>query len=149
MKLNKETGEVESSCSLPSLPVARGAHTLVTNTACGGFTGQEGLDTCTSLTEGQWTQTHLLPSPRYSHTTWQIPDGSVILGGVGGDSQADLLKPIPGSVPEQIFNLNYTSIGSCSMSDDSTFSVIITGDWRSDPGGGCGPGHQVQQVGVC
>ena len=109
LKLNAETGKVQGSCALPRLPVTRGAHSMVTNTACGGFTGQQGLDTCTSLTGGQWTQTHTLASTLYMHTTWQIPDGTVLLGGVGGEYRADLLKPIPETYTESLFNLRYLS----------------------------------------
>ena len=109
VRLHEDTGEVESTCELPSLPGIRGSHSMVTNTACGGFTGQEGLDTCISLTEGQWTQTHTLPSPRYAHSTWKIPDGVVLLGGSVGP-QADLVKPIANSSTEMIFTLKYRSM---------------------------------------
>ena len=108
VRLHDDTGEVESTCELPSLPGIRGSHSMVTNTACGGFTGQEGLDTCISLTEGQWSQTHTLPSPRYAHSTWKIPDGVVLLGGSVGP-QADLVKPIANSSTEMIFTLKYRS----------------------------------------
>ena len=82
---------------------------MVTNTICGGFNGQEGLDTCISLSEGQWTTTHTLPSPRYAHSAWEIPDGVVLLGGSGGPLQADLVKTSEDSSSELIFNLKYSS----------------------------------------
>ena len=121
VRLHDDTGEVESTCELPSLPGIRGSHSMVTNTACGGFTGQEVLDTCISLTEGQWTQTHTLPSPRYAHSTWKIPDGVVLLGGSVGP-QADLVKPIANSSTEMIFNLKYISMYVLSSQSPSNLT---------------------------
>ena len=115
LTFNDNNKEVESSCELPNLPGIRSFHSMVTNTICGGFTGQEGLDTCISLTEGQWTTTHTLPSPRYFHSTWQIPEGVVLLGGSTGydyemDRRADLVKTSVNSSVEKIFNLAYESV---------------------------------------
>ena len=115
VRLHEETGEVDITCELPNMPDIRGAHTMVSNTVCGGFTGQEALDTCISLTEGQWTTTHTLPSPRYFHSTWQIPEGVVLLGGSNGydyemERRADLVKTSVNSSVEKIFNLAYESV---------------------------------------
>ena len=96
---------------------------MVNNTAYGGLIGKpEGVhDTSISLTEGQWTVTHTLPSlVRYMHTTWQIPEGVVLLGGAGGlSTQADLIRP--DSSTELLFNSQNFS--------RYTSSVFFCFDW--------------------
>ena len=82
-----------SYCTLPDLPDDRYKHTQDGLTACGG--PRSGTwDSCVTLTDGQWTQSHTLLHMRYHHTSWALGDGRVMLmGGSDSYTTTEIISP--------------------------------------------------------
>ena len=76
------------TCTLPSLPDERAAHTINTLTLCGGY---DTLTSCISFSSGVWVPSHSLAEERSSHTTWQREEGLLLLGGRYSPTTTELL----------------------------------------------------------
>ena len=92
-------------CSFPDLPGARLGHTQTGLVACGGGDpGSSGTETtCVKLRidifigKLSWIQINKLKKERYYHTSWESPEGTVLMGGsVSGDT-TELLDDNGGS----------------------------------------------------
>ena len=77
-------------CSLPDLPYSRYQHSQTGVTACGGSDGTCGGGTCggaaptschTLSSTGSWEVSYSLYQRRVSHSAWDSPQGTVLLGG--------------------------------------------------------------------
>ena len=103
--LDPKTGKVSQSCILPDMPEKRYSPTVGGNIVCGGYDldNKKTLNTCRSLTKGQWIETKLI-SARSSATLWKICDGSVIL--FGGGSNAVELVDTKKRTTKNLFNVN-------------------------------------------
>ena len=82
-------------CELePDLPDIRTDHTQNGFIICGGY------NSCLTLAgDGQWNVSHQLKYKRYQHSSWDTPDGGVLLiGGVYSRTTTELLTDDGGSV---------------------------------------------------
>ena len=71
-----------TTCTLPSLPAARRAHTQAGLVACGGDGDSGTGNTCDTFAAGAWTPSHTLAAARQQHLSWaSYPDGVLLLGG--------------------------------------------------------------------
>ena len=69
-------------CSLPQLPEGRAAHTQTGLEACGGDPRSAyPLSSCVKLSGGSWTPSHQMVEPRYDHSSWASPAGTLLMGG--------------------------------------------------------------------
>ena len=68
------------NCRLPSLPKKRSGHTQTGLVACGGYSLRK---TCDSFSIGmeEWKESHTLRDERASHSSWNSPEGVMLLGG--------------------------------------------------------------------
>ena len=93
-------------CGLPDLPVTRWYHSQDGLLACGGAGDRNDGDSCVTLSDGQWTQTHTLLHIREDHTSWALGDGRVML--MGGHYSGTLTEIItPESTSTEGFTLKY------------------------------------------
>ena len=93
-----------SLCSLPDLPNSHYFHTQSGLVTCGG----EGVDqftSCYNFSSGVWTKSHSLQYSRYRHSSWSSPLGTVLMGGSGSFTTAELLTDDGQST--EIFSLKY------------------------------------------
>ena len=67
-------------CNLPNLPDERFGHTQTGLIACGGDHQSHGISTCLTFQDGSWTYSNL-NEPRYIHSSWNSPQGVMLLGG--------------------------------------------------------------------
>ena len=74
VELIREDG---TTCTLPSMSVPRSDHSQSGLVACGGF----GQLTCSTFKDGAWVESHTLGMERGYHTSWNSPDGVLLLGG--------------------------------------------------------------------
>ena len=85
-------------CELePDLPDIRTDHTQNGFIICGGYNTET---SCLTLAAGgQWNVSHQLKYKRYQHSSWDTPDGGVLLiGGVYSRTTTELLTDDGGSV---------------------------------------------------
>ena len=76
------------TCTLPNMTVARNGHAAVGLTVCGGWDGNDGLQTCETLVGQQWTESHRLQQKRQDHVMWQSPSqGLMLIGGYYGGTE--------------------------------------------------------------
>ena len=93
-------------CELePDLPDIRTDHTQNGFIICGGYNtvspvNTGGYNSCLTLAaDGQWNVSHQLKYKRYQHSSWDTPDGGVLLiGGVYSRTTTELLTDDGGSV---------------------------------------------------
>ena len=108
------TGNV--SCRIPDLPGGRGTHSMNNNTICGGqYTEgsrrrrRQASDspyvTCLKLTPSGWSRSHTLRHARAAHSSWQVEDGIILLGGWGSRNTSEIAKT--DGTTEESFNLKY------------------------------------------
>ena len=72
---------INTSCSLPSLPVGRSGHSQDGLLQCGGLGNSRQCHTFHS-DSGEWrVKTHNLSEERYGHSSWQREDGTLLLMG--------------------------------------------------------------------
>ena len=71
------------SCSAPDLPQPRSGHTMNNNIVCGGAGGTDAdtLTSCYQLTSAGWSRSHTLKYSRAGHSSWEVEDGILLLGG--------------------------------------------------------------------
>ena len=89
-------------CSLPPLPEQRDSHTQTGLVACGGFQ-KNSQKSCVRFSKGEekWKKSHTLKKKRWSHVSWNSPEGILLMGGLGSGATYELLtnnghKPAPG-----------------------------------------------------
>ena len=108
--MDPQNGQVIQSCSLPNMPENRYEHTVDGNLVCGGrsYDTATTLDTCISLSGGEWKETHKLTTKRHGHSSWQVSEGVVLFGGGEGGSRdtAELVEAKTGKT-EKLFDLEY------------------------------------------
>ena len=80
-------------CNLPDLPTGRAGHTLDGLTSCGGYDGRRYIDTCVTLSSGQWTQSHQMIHARPGHTSWSTDNQVYLIGGIGSSETSEILTP--------------------------------------------------------
>ena len=80
VELIREDG---TTCNLPSMSVARRLHSQSGLVACGGD-GEE--TTCSTFKDGFWLESHTLGISREYHTSWNGPEGVLLLGGWAGNA---------------------------------------------------------------
>ena len=112
------------SCTLPNLTHGRNDHTQDKNFICGGtlatYTAASASlqsDTtirdifCQNLTSSGWVTTHKR-YPRWSHSSWAVEDGIILMGGMGysaGVETSTEIMKFDGTVIDRPFLLNYSS----------------------------------------
>jgi len=122
------------SCSLPSLPDQRSAHTMNSLLICGGDHSKITRTTCLTFSSGKWITSHSLVIGRYDHTSWQREEGVVVLmggddrGGYGSSTTSELVQ-MGGEQGELSFPMQHKTERACSMPDLTSPTVIITGGW--------------------
>ena len=91
VELHQEDGSFV--CMLPLLSLPRVGHGQSGQTACGGLGFLVPIlptYTCETFSEGKWSVSHQLKFQREKHSTWQSPEGVVLLGGspsnIGGST---------------------------------------------------------------
>ena len=97
----------DETFALPSIPGSpRVWHTLTRNVLCGGvYPGTS--DSCLQLTEtgdGWQPYSTALQTPRLAHSTWDSPEGIVLLGGYYSGDTTELVTSADTSTK---FQLNY------------------------------------------
>ena len=81
-------------CSLPPLPEQRDSHTQTGLVACGGFEkNRKSEKSCVRFSKGEeeWKKSHTLKNQRWSHVSWDSPDGVLLMGGQGRFTTTELL----------------------------------------------------------
>ena len=112
------------SCSLPNLSAGRQEHTHDKSIICGGspakqtaasahlqLTGNIRDIFCQNLTSSGWVTTHKR-YPRWSHSSWAVEDGIILMGGMGysaGVETSTEIMKFDGTVIDRPFLLNYSS----------------------------------------
>ena len=114
---NSETGNALASveviredgttCSLPDLPEPRVEHSQSGLISCGGYHDNV-RTTCTEFASGEWTTSHNLTEDRKTHTSWNAPDGVILLGGYSSPNTTELLSSFTSSTTLS-FSLDYRS----------------------------------------
>ena len=66
-------------CTIPKLRISRILHTMNRNTICGGGS----VATCVKITPSGWIETHKLKNSRSAHSSWEVDDGIILIGGTG------------------------------------------------------------------
>ena len=74
-------------------------------TLCGGPQG----DDCLTLSHGEWRVSHTLLHPRWYHTSWNTPDGGVLLVG-GGLSPYTTEELTNNGDSKEMFRLKHQSL---------------------------------------
>ena len=96
-------------CKLPSLPDGRSGHTQTGLVACGGWprsTNTNSKDCLTfSIGMEEWKISHNLTEERIQHSSWDSPEGVVLLGGWKNENTTEILTNSGDSIPG--FKLKY------------------------------------------
>jgi len=120
------------SCSLPSLPDERNAHTMdiMDNIfICGGLYNYTTLTTCLSFSSGEWTPSKNLYKPgRAYHTSWHTGKGLVLLAGDESPDTTELITVHAGHGTPS-FDMMHSTRRACSMTDLISDSLVITGGY--------------------
>ena len=98
------------SCSVPDLPQPRSGHTMNNNIVCGGE--DDATDTVTScykLTTAGWNRSHTLIHRRVYHSSWEVEDGIILLGGAysGSETTSEIAKW--DGTTEELFSMRYST----------------------------------------
>jgi len=126
--LDPITGQI---CSLPSIPDPRIEHTMVSLTICGGgawYSPNTTETTCItfSFSSGEWVTSHSLVEERYSHSSWVTEEGTILLGGGFSPNTTEIVTQTEfDSSPG--FTLQHDFQGACSIVDQTTGTLIVTG----------------------
>jgi len=110
------------NCQLPSMPTIRYFHTLDGLVACGGSGGSSN---CLTFSSGHWITSHHLLQLRYNHVSWASKEGIILMGGDSSSQTTELLQQDGTTVPG--FSLKYMSERSCTIAEQDTNTVIVTG----------------------
>ena len=95
---------INTSCSLPSLPVGTFGHSQDGLLQCGGAGNTLH---CHTFQSGEWVKTHNLSEEREYHSSWQRGDGTIVL--MGGDDSPTTTEIVSDSsaVSTPGFSLKY------------------------------------------
>ena len=93
---------VNVSCSVPDLPQPRYDHTMNNNIVCGGGGG---TTSCDQLTSAGWTRSHTLIHKRWYHSSWEVEDGIILMGGVLSGTTSEIAKW--DGTTEELFSMKY------------------------------------------
>ena len=76
-------------CSMPDLPAHRLSHTQAGLRLCGGTQHD-----CLTFTDGEWVTSHTMEADKYriGHSSWDTPDGLVLLGGLNTPNTSEILS---------------------------------------------------------
>ena len=97
------TGNV--SCSVPDMPQPIGYHSMNNNTVCGGVGGTDTLTSCDQLTSAGWARSHTLKYNRTHHSSWEVEDGIILLGGFHSRNNSEIAKW--DGTTEELFSMKY------------------------------------------
>jgi len=121
-------------CQLPSLPEDRYGHSMEGLTICGGnniagITGPTNTTTtCITFSSGQWVTSHHLVEERIGHSSWAVAEGTMLVGGDFPPNTTEIVKEdVYDGVPVPGFNLQKIRPATCSIPDQTTGTLIITG----------------------
>ena len=81
-----------SSCSIPKLPKNRYQHTMDLNIICGGGGGTDSMTSCIKMTTAGWVTSHELLYKRFSHSSWVVDDGIILMGGQHAGKRTEIAK---------------------------------------------------------
>ena len=97
------------SCSVRDLPQPRYGHSMNNNTVCGGYggTGTDTRTSCYQLSSAGWTRSHTLIHRRYQHSSWEVEDGIILLGGDNSGTTSEIAKW--DGTTEELFNMQYNT----------------------------------------
>ena len=95
------------SCSVPDMPQPRGYHTMNNNIVCGGEGGTDTRIRCDQLTSAGWTRSHTLKYPRAHHSSWEVEDGIILLGGIYSGTTSEIAKR--DGTTEELFSMKYNT----------------------------------------
>ena len=93
------------SCSPPDLPQPRYYHTMNNNIVCGGNGGTDTKTSCDQLTTAGWTRSHTLIHSRQYHSSWEVEDGIILLGGFYSGTTSEIAKW--DGTTEEMFSMRY------------------------------------------
>ena len=98
-------------CSIPNLPYNRWLHTQTGVTACGSYGDSAARTTCHTLSSsGSWEESHSLDQPRWEHSAWASPQGTVLIGGTDSDAQTTSEILLENGDTESGFNLDFSTM---------------------------------------
>ena len=93
------------SCSVPDLPQPRYGHTMNNNIVCGGVGGTDTKTSCYQLSSAGWTRSHTLKYGKVLHSSWEVEDGIILLGGSGSGTTSEIAKW--DGTTEELFSMKY------------------------------------------
>ena len=104
-----------TTCTLPSLPAARQAHSQAGLVACGGDGDSGTSTTCDTFSAGTWTSSHALAVARYHMVSWasyqgeyaSYPVGVLLMGGGWDDAVQRSTELVSFSTATELFPLGY------------------------------------------
>ena len=111
------------SCTLPPLPFQQFGHTHNKNIICGGTNplDDEG-QFCYNLTSSGWKKSHTLLYGRTGHTSWDVDEGVMLLGGHG--SRTTVIAKWDGSTVET-FRLKYQTLYYSFMNSMTIIYLLL------------------------
>ena len=77
------------------------------NTVCGGVGGTDTLTSCDQLTSAGWTRSHTLKYNRTGHSSWEVEDGIILLGGSYSWTTSEIAKW--DGTTEELFTMQYNT----------------------------------------
>ena len=98
------------SCSVLDLPQPRSYHNMNNNIVCGGYGGSAGADTetsCDQLSSAGWTRSHTLIHRRAGHSSWEVKDGIILIGGDLSRTTSEIVKW--DGTTEELFSMQYNT----------------------------------------
>jgi len=115
------------SCRLPSLPEwgPRKAHTMNEKYICGGSNFYS-RDNCIEFASGEWSKIATTAEYRDDSTSWLTPQGLVLIGGSYNSWSTEIVN-LKGGQGGPGFTLKFQARGSCTIPDDPTNTMILTG----------------------
>jgi len=121
------------SCFLPSLPEIIYGHSMHNTLVCGGG-GDLQTQTCLALVSGNWVPNHSLVEKRIFHSGWDSELGVILMGGYESLNTSEIVADLEGDMGEAAFDLESLTVGSCSISEQSTGTMVLTGGVASKRG---------------
>ena len=96
------------SCSAPDLPQPRYGHTMNNNIVCGGVGGTDTWTRCAQLTSAGWIRSHTLIHKRWYHSSWEVEDGIILLGGFFSGTTSEIAKW--DGTTEELFTMKHNTM---------------------------------------
>ena len=84
------------------------------NIVCGGGGGSDTLTSCEQLTSAGWNKSHTLIHGRWHHSSWEVKDGIILVGGTLSGTTSEIAKR--DGTTEELFSMQYNTwySGFCS-----------------------------------